>query len=237
VKWIVSKAKYISRGCLTVSAAGLIILMSMTAAAHAEDDFGYWSAYDISAPLTEKFRVYYAPQLRWREDWNDFYYHEHRWGLTQALNPNLKSDYSYLFTRMEPRTGPYFNENRGTVDLTPSYPWGDYVFSLRGRVELRQVEGSSADLEWRFRIKPGISTNVEALGRDLKLYADYEFFYEDKKSEWNQNRATGGVQIPLGDLRNAKVSFDVFYLFKTNRTVREDWTSEQILGTKLSLKF
>jgi hypothetical protein len=219
-------------------AISIILLFGTAPNGFAEDDLEYWSEYKFSVPLASGDEVFYNPQFRIRDDISDFFYHEHRLGYSYKQWKNLGVGVHYLFGRTEPSKGPWKNENRAELDLTPKWSWGDYNFSVRGRAELRHIEGSSGDpLEWRFRLKPGISTEMEVLGHTIYPYITDDVFYDAEKGVWNQNRVYVGFSAPLGKICGKSLTGDVYYLFKSNRSTAGDWSSTSVIGTKLGVKF
>lgn len=216
----------------------IVILGVFTGDVRAEDDFQYWSKYELSKTLGPEYEIFYNPEIRFRDDASDFFYHEHRIGLRFKQLDNLGVGLHYLFGRTEPAKGPWENENRAELDLTPKWKCGKYNLSVRGRGELRHIEGSSGNpLEWRFRLKPQIAWNGELFGYPVKPYIADDFFYDAEKSAWNQNRVYFGVGIPMNDWYGASTSLGIYYIFKSNRDSTGDWSSSSVLGSKITLKF
>ena len=228
----------LKKDALGMAGLVIVVLAVFSGNVRAGDDFQYWSKYEISKTLGPEYEVFYSPEIRFRDDASDFFYHEHRVGLRFKQFDNLGVELHYLFGRTEPAKGPWKNENRAELDLTPKWKWGEYTLSVRGRAELRHIEGSTGDpLEWRFRFKPQIAWNGELFGHPVKPYIANDIFYDTEKDAWNQNRVYVGLGIPLGDWHGASTSLGVYYIFKSNRNSTGDWSSSSILGSKIALKF
>ncbi|MBI4372360.1 MAG: DUF2490 domain-containing protein, partial [Candidatus Omnitrophica bacterium] len=156
----------------------------------AEDDFQYWSKYEISKEVGSDFEIFYETEFRLSEDASDFFYHEHRQGLKWKPSRYLHFSFNYLFARNQGRKGQPQWEHRGELDVTPKITAGPWNFSVRGRAELRQVQGSSGEEEWRFRIKPAVSYKAKLFNYQFQPYLTNDLFYDLERDAWNQNRAS-----------------------------------------------
>ncbi|MBI4367988.1 MAG: DUF2490 domain-containing protein [Candidatus Omnitrophica bacterium] len=227
-KWIV--------GCIGLWSALFFLQLLHHPIAWARDDFQHWSKYEISKGLGSQFEIFYNPEFRLRDDASDFFYHEHRQGLKWKPSKFLNFSFNYLFARNQGKSGQPKWEHRGELDVTPNISLGRWNFSVRGRVELRQIQGSSGEEEWRFRIKPGISYHAELFGYHFKPYVENDLFYELERDAWNQNRVYIGASFPLGEAKGIRPSIGFYYMLQSQRSVREDWNSNHIFGTKFSVK-
>lgn len=202
----------------------------------AEDDFQYWSKYEVSKAFGSRFEIFYNPEFRLRDDASDFFYHEHRQGLRFKPSQYLTLSFNYLFSRNQPYRGQPLWEHRGELDVTPQASFGRFHFSVRGRAELRQVQGSSGEAEWRFRIQPGVAYKAQLFGHQFKPYVMNDLFYDVERDAWNQNRLYLGASFPLGKIKSVQPSIDFYYMLQSQRSVRDDWNSNHIFGTKFSLR-
>ncbi|MBI3999353.1 MAG: DUF2490 domain-containing protein [Candidatus Omnitrophica bacterium] len=219
--------------------AGLLVglfFLQRAFVVYAKDDFQYWSKYEISKEIGEYFEVFYEPEFRLRDDAGDFFYHEHRQGLKWKPLRYLSFSFNYLFARNQGKKGQPQWEHRGELDVTPKITLGHWNFSVRERAELRQVQGSSGEGEWRFRIRPAISHKTELFGYQFQPYLTNDLFYDLERDAWNQNRASVGIIFPLGRWKVAQPSVDFYYMLQSQRSVRDDWSSNHIFGTKFSVK-
>ena len=212
------------------------LLLDYRCAAWAEDDFQYWSRYEISKEFGPYFEAFYNPEFRLREDASDFFYHEHRQGLRWKPSKYLTVGAHYLFARNQGTRGQPKWEHSGELDVTPKISLGRFNFSVRGRAELRQVQGSSGEEEWRFRIQPGIVYQAKVFGYQFKPYISSDLFYDVERDAWNQNRAYLGASFPLHQLKSVRTSIDFFYMLQSQRSVRDDWSSNHIFGTKFTVQ-
>jgi len=222
----------ITRALLIIGVISLMIVSPTLA----DDDFQYWSVYEISKELNPEFELFYSPQFRLRDDASELFYHEHRQGIRWKPSQYLHFSFNYLIARNEPAKGEPNYENRGELDITPRYRYGPWAFSLRGRIGLRQVQGNAFAEEWRYRLKPKIAYKTELFGHPFTPYVSNDLFYDDRRHSWNQNRVYLGVSAPVGAYKGIQSSVSVWYLFQSKRGSRGDWSSNHIVGTKLSFK-
>ena len=174
--------------------------------------------------------------MRIRDDASELFYHEYRQGLRYKVSKHLLVGMNYLFVRNE-STGKVREEHTGELDITPKTTGGPFDLSMRGRIAFRTIQGSSQEQEWQFRIMPKLAYPTQLAGHKLIPYLADDLFYDDTQDAWNQNRATLGFNFPLGKFEGASVGMDLYYMVQALRSVRKDWNSNHILGTKLSVQF
>ena len=75
----------------------IVVLVVYAGGVWAEDDFQYWSKYEISKAINSEHEIFYSPEIRFRDDASDFFYHEHRLGLRFKQLENLGIGLHYLF--------------------------------------------------------------------------------------------------------------------------------------------
>ncbi len=203
----------------------------------ANDSFQYWSGYEFAKELGPKFEIFYNPEFRTRDDARGIFFHFHRFGLKWKPSKYLQTGVNYFIARTQPlRRGQPLYENRLELDLMPKYAFRSFNFSLRARTELRQVQGSSGEEEWRFRLRPQIAYNTKCFGHKIAPYISDEIFYDVERDAWNQNRMTAGIGIPIGKWKGIGTNLDIYYMLQSNRSVRDEWSSDQIFGTKFTVR-
>ena len=202
----------------------------------AKDDFQYWSGYEFAKELGSQFELFYAPEFRVRENASEVFYHEHKQGARWKPSKYFEFGLNYLFARNKPAKGSPRWEHRGELEATPKISFGRWNLSVRGRTELRQVQGSSGEWEWRFRLRPKIAYKLNLRRYTITPYISDEIFYDVERDAWNQNRAVAGVVFPLGKLKWVQPSIDFYYMLQHNRSIRDDWNQNHIFGTKFTLR-
>lgn len=84
---------------------------------------------------------------------------------------------------------------------------------------------------------PKIAHPLPFIKQKVMLYVADDLFYDYTRDAWNQGRFFLGATVPLGQSHGAKVSADVYYMLQHQLGKRHDWSSNHILGTKLSVQW
>jgi hypothetical protein len=103
----------------------------------------------------------------------------------------LGAGYEYLRTN---RSGGGSNENRMTVDMTPSLrPASKLLLRDRNWLELRWIDGN-----YSTTYRNLVAAEVDLRVHDIRFtpYGTAEVFYDSPKHSWDQGRNTGGLQLP-----------------------------------------
>ena len=204
-------------------------------AAWARDDFQSWNTLELSKRLDEAWELFCLPQIRIRDDAGELFYHEYRQGVRWKPSNFLQVGLNYLFARNE-SSGKPLEEHTGELDVTPKATVKGFNLSVRGRLALRTIQRSAGEQEWQLRVMPKIAHSISLGGRKITPYVADDLFYEYTRDAWNQNRLFLGVSVPLGHLTGAAVAVDVHYMLQSQLGA-QDWNSNHVLGTQLSVQF
>ena len=185
--------------------------------------------------LGTQWEVFFRPEVRIRDDASELFYHEYRQGVRWKQSKHLQVGLNYLFVRNE-SSGKPREEHTGELDMTPKTTCGPLDLSMRGRVALRTIQGSSEEQEWQLRVMPKIAYPTQWIDRKMTPYVADDLFYDDTRDAWNQNRLFVGVSVPLGRSWGADVGVDIYYMLQ-HQLGAQDWNSNHILGTKLDIRF
>ena len=218
-----------------VLVAGLLWAASGTQA-WARDDFQSWHSAEITKSFGPHWDVAFLPEIRIRHDAGQLFYHEYRQGIRWKPSKYLQLGVNYLFAR-NAASGKPLEEHTAEADVTPKVSVGRFDLSLRGRIAMRSIQGSSGEQEWQVRLMPKIAYPARVAGHAVTPYVADDLFYDYTRDAWNQNRVLLGASIPMGKAGGASVSVDVYYMLQSQLGARHDWNSNHILGTKLGLKF
>ena len=202
----------------------------------AEDDFQSWNAVELKKRLSPEWELFFLPEVRIRDDASELFYHEYRQGIRYKPSQHLQVGMNYLFVRNE-STGKVREEHTGELDITPKAKMGPFDLSVRGRLALRTIQGSAGEDEWQVRAMPKIAYPTKLSGHPVTPYLADDLFYDFTADAWNQNRAYLGSAIPLWKGNGVEVGIDLYYMIQNLRSVRKDWNSNHILGTKFSIQF
>ena len=202
----------------------------------ANDDFQSWNTLELVKSLDSTWEIFFLPEIRIRDNASQLFYHEYRQGVRWKPSKHLQAGLNYLFARNS-SSGKPREEHTGELDVTPKTTLGPLQLSLRGRLALRAIQGSSGEQEWQFRLMPKLAYPTRVAGRTLTLYIADDLFYDYTRAAWNQNRVFLGVSAPVGKRCGAEMTVDVYYMLQSQLGKRHDWSSNHILGTKLSVRF
>src|SRR3989338_4673532 len=196
--------------CLSV-----LLLLGVVPQAWAGDDVQSWVATELVKRVTKTVDLFFRPEIRIRDDIGELFYHEFRQGVRWAATPHLGIALNYVFAGDTPSKGR----------------WGPFDVSARGRVALRQIQGSAGEQEWQWRIMPKLAYPTKLAGRAITPYVADDLFYDYTRKAFNQNRFFLGVGIPLAAPRGTTLTADLYYMLQSKLgSVRHDWSENHVLG-------
>ena len=214
-----------------------VLLLAAPLSAQAKDDFQYWNTLEITKRLNPEWDLFFRPEMRVEDGASHLFYHEYRQGVRFKPSKQLEIGLNYLFVRNETASGKIREEHTGELDVTPKGKWGPFDLSLRGRVALRTIQGSSGEQEYQVRLMPKIAYPTEIFGHKVSPYVADDAFYDYTRKAWNQNRAFLGVVIPFKEVKGVRTSVDLYYMNQSFLGARHDRSGNHILGTKLNVQF
>lgn len=214
-----------------------VVLLGGIRWARAGDDFQSWHTVELRKSLNPSWELFFMPEARIRDDSSELFYHEYRQGIRFSPSPHWTLGLNYLFIRSENAAGKHGDEHTGELDVTPKTTLGPLQLSMRWRLALRTIEGSSGEQEVQMRFNPKVAYPTQLGDWTLTPYVADDLFYDYTRDAFNQNRLYIGVSLPLGQLRGAKTALDLYYMLQHQLGPRRDWNSNQVLGTKLTIQF
>lgn len=204
-------------------------LVLHSAPALATDDWNYWGSVQFEHKIDPRVRLIWNPVWRVRDDISETYYLATRQGIGYKASDSLDLAVHYFYAEEKSSRGEWIDENR--LELQPTFRWElkGFNFSDRNRLEYRDV---GDDEKWRYRNQLKISKAVEIHGFKFAPYISNEVFYDFKKDEFNQNRASIGFLRKL----SSSVSLDVYYMVRSDYS-SDHWNSVNIIGTSFNVAF
>ena len=221
---------------LWVGLAASWLVLSHAPVTWARDDFQSWNTVELSKRVGPQWELFFLPEIRIRDDASELFYHEYRQGVRWKPMKSLQVGLNYLFVRNESAGKPR-EEHTGELDITPTVTVARVKLSVRGRLALRTIQGSAGEQEWQLRLMPKLASSLQVAGHTITPYLADDVFYDSTRDAWNQNRLFLGVTVPVGKSWGAEVGTDIYYMLQSQLGSRRDWSSNHILGTKLSVKF
>lgn len=215
------------------------IFLFLTSPLKAEDDFQYWSLYTAKIVDTEKIDFNIHGQARFFNDVKDFglYFISPQLKLDFFENVSLQANYTYL--QVKSNTGGNLGDDfkyhhRLELEANPrAWAVGKWLkISNRNRVEFRWIEDNGSD-NTRFRHRLMFTFPLKKWAWLKDFYFNSEFFYNHSDGRFDENRTVpAGLTFKLND----KVDLGLFYMIQFQES-RDNWKSNEILGTHLVMKF
>ena len=204
----------------------------------AGDDFQTWQTVEIKKRLGPEWELFFMPEIRIRDDASELFYHEFRQGIRFKPSKHLQLGVNYLFARNTNTAGKHRDEQTGELDITPKTRWGAFDLSLRVRLALRTIDRSTGEQEYHMRFNPKVAYPTKFAGHQVTPYVANDLFYDYTRDAFNQNRLFLGFAVPLGEHKGVKTGLDLYYMLQSQLgAVRDDWSSNQILGAKWIAEF
>ncbi|MBI3317075.1 MAG: DUF2490 domain-containing protein [Candidatus Omnitrophica bacterium] len=218
--------------------AAAIFLFTFTGESRSEDDFQYWSRFQIKALDTNYLDFITFAELRMNEDASNLGF----WQTAQKLaydpwkHLSLGMNYTYLESesfQRRTRDTEFKHHHRFELEINPSWGWKDKLkLKNRNRFEFRWIEDQGSD-HTRYRSLWELDLPLKKLGPLVSLYTNNEFFVDFNGEEINENRVT-----PLGATFKLykKSTLKIFYMIQSRKGV-SDWFSNQVIGSHVSLTY
>lgn len=215
----------------------LLLLLGLTPRAWAGDDVQSWVTTELVKRVTKTVDLFFRPEIRIRDNIGELFYHEFRQGVRWTPAPHLGIGLNYLFAR-NAASNKSRDEHTGELDIMSKGRWGRFDVSARGRVALRQIQGSAGEQEWQLRLMPKLAYPTTIAGRKVAPYLADDLFYDYTRDAFNQNRLFLGLIVPLSAPRGVTLKADVYYMLQSQLgSVRHDWSENHVLGAALTARF
>lgn len=210
--------------------SGLLLLLVMTAKSQSSSDFGIWSNIEVDKKLNKKWTLSGELELRTRENSSEI----GRWGATLGgdynITKEIKAGLAYQFQYVHDIEYQDFQpRHRFFGFLQGRKKWGNFIFSLRERVQMTtkddsdrikssgKVDTYKINPEWNWRNRIKVAYNIP----DCKLTPSFSFesFYQLNNPAGNQ---FDGLRYTLSlDYKlNKKSSFDLSGIFDKEINVK-----------------
>ena len=213
--------------CLLVAIAcmGLVFMPY----ARTNDDWEYWMKYSFGARMNENVNLFVKPQLRWRDDMNEFYFHRTWAGATLRVLKWLEVAPQYAYKTSKQKGNHWLSENCLALDLMPKISLGSLKISDRNRV---MYNFKYYILTYRNRIKIARPFKNLLWGYGLTPFIADEGFYNDQVHEFYENR----VEFGLGTKITRNIGLDLSYIYRSKEN-KDKWSNSHILSSLIKLKF
>ncbi len=210
----------------------IFLLLIGSLALRAENDFQYWSRFQVKVIDTKYVDSINFWDLRFFDDSSNFGF----WQTSQKIQVDLIRNLSLgvAYTYLDNEVANEFKyQHRLELETNPYWSWKEWV-NIRNcnRVEFRWIEDKGSD-NGRFRQLLEFEVPIKNISPVQSLYFNNEIFIDFNQKELNENRV-----VPFGITFKVykKTSFKVSYMIQSKKTAH-DWLSNQVLGTHLLIAF
>ena len=208
-------------------ALGLAALVIMPGLVGAENDWEYWSQYEVVWKAGDDIQLKLKPELRFRDDFSDHYYTHVEIGMNWSFRGWLVLAPSFRHISAE-SAGDWKTEKRPQADATLAWKAGGLSFSDRNRLEYRVKTGrETVRYRNRFWVK------FPRMGpAGIQAFLGEEVFYDFDADEFNKNRAYAGFDVGLV----RRLIANVYYIMDSSRK-NDGWARTNMLATALKYRF
>ncbi len=206
---------------------GLAGLLAIAGIVMAENDWEYWSQYEVAWKAGDDIQLRLKPELRFRDDFSDHYYTHVEIGMDWKARDWLVLTPSYRHISTESK-GDWKTEKRPQADVGLARDIRGFGLSDRNRLEYR-IKTDKETFRYRNRFWVKFPRTGPA---GIQAFLGEEVFYDFDADELNKNRAYAGFNIGLVRGGNA----DVYYIMDSSKT-DDGWARINMLATALKYKF
>ncbi len=204
---------------------------------YAGDDFQNWNSMQLKVVDTEYVDYVTYGELRLTNDAGKLGF----WQTTQKLQYDffkylgLATNYTYLESEVanaKQTRNEFKYHHRFELEANPRWAWKDRVkLRNRNRIEFRWIEGRGSD-NTRWRTLGEVEVPLRKIPIIKSVYMNDELFIDFPRQTINETRIIP-AGLTLGLYQG--VDLKVFYMIQMQKG--STWSSNQILGTQLSMDF
>ena len=220
----------------TIAAVALLLLTSITATL-AADPMQYWFQGGLAGNPAKHFKA--TAEIQSRLDDHGTFIYEHTdvgfayTGIAEWLDVSL--NYRFVFRKNTDDT--WSQETRPHLNATARFRLFNLAFSDRVRLEYNSLDtlGDFGTVRNKLSLNPPVyleplRESHLLLGRKVRPFLSYEFFYTTDTEEISKHRFQGGISAAFGD----RVFSDLYYMRQEGNGKR-DGLDMNVVG--LNLKF
>ncbi|MBU1134129.1 MAG: DUF2490 domain-containing protein [Candidatus Omnitrophica bacterium] len=209
-----------------------VLCFSQGSMVFANDDLKMFNFYQITYKINDSFDVFIQPDMRFKDDINNFDYYHIRGGIVYHALKNLDLGSTYRFVQSKNSAGKWLNEYRLELDIAPKITIGRFKLVNRSRFEYRNLPTSTD--RWRYRNLSKIAYPVKIGDFEFTPYISEEIFCDFEIGKINLNWITVGVDKKI----TKNLTLGLFYLNETVRVgTRSEWDTNHVIGTKVMMSF
>lgn len=217
--------RLIIRGIIIIILNILIIMPVFSA-----EDWRFWNTDSIEGNLTEKLSAKIEGEFRFKDNMSEHYY-THA-DLSLAYNIVKWFDFGLGYRQIYNLKGADWKDtNYPHINGTVKWNWADWKFS--DRVRFAYAMPQDAVDYWEFRNLFVIKSPWKITPLKLNPYISDEVFYNFDLSEWTENRAIIGIELPI---IKENIIGKLYYMYDSKKS-SGIWDNYNTLGTEIKIKF
>lgn len=221
---------------ITLILLGILLVTAQTVSAR--DDVQYWSQIFLKPYKSEKVEFIIFTDSRFTRDAEKLglYFISPRMIYHYSKNLDFGMNYTYLQSRNTASAAAddsYNRQHRAELEINPQWQPADWVkLKIRNRVEFRWIEKMGTD-NTRYRQRWLLEFPLKNTRFLKSIYTSSELFYDFAADKYKENRT-----VPLGfNFKiNDKMNAGLYYMIQSQKGAN-DWSSNQIIGSLISLEF
>jgi len=220
-------------GSVAAALGALALSLSLGAEdVEARDDWQLWHEETARVLQRGAYTLSLYQATRYRDDFSDPYFLQGKLIHAYRLQPWLSVAAGYSYIQQKGADNHWREEHRWDAEATPLVSVGPFTLDNRLRMELRAIEDSAGEEEWRYRNRLQVRYPLPRLDGKLVLFANEELFYAIPPDAWNQHRLFVGLRARPSTPVTASLAWGIQSLRRGN-----DWEDRQVLLASLQLTF
>lgn len=207
----------------------LIFFLLPSATLFARDDWQSWNLIQARVKTTESITLRVQGEQWLTSDFSKASLHNVDAGFLWRPLSFFEIGPFYRYQHVDSLTGPNTAEHRYYPEARLNYRIHAYEFSNRGRLEYRRLPQNHF---WSYRNEVRAAYHFKIKKTPVSVYFSEEFFVREGRQGVSENRAAAGFQMRF----HQHVGVALYYLVRHTQN-KNDWKSDQVLGTTTVLYF
>lgn len=215
--------------CMLVLTACLIV-----STVYAGGDSKYYSEYAFKHKFSDRWDIFFTPELRFKNDMKAFYYYQLRSGATLHADKHLDITLAYRYLQTKDSQGQWDNSDGRYIELIviPKTTLAGFKLSDANKIELRSLE--NARDRWVYRNLATIAYPAKIGDFEFTPYLSNEVYYDFEIEKFNLNWTTLGITKKISQ----NLSLGMYGRAETTRVgTKSEWDTNFILGTNVGIDF
>jgi hypothetical protein len=211
---------------------GVLLVCSATQVTVAGNDNQYWSNYLFKLYHTDKVSIMLFTEAKLYGNFSKPGLYLLCSRVQYKLYDHLDLQMNNTWLKARDSKGDFITQYRIEPEVNPHFTTGNRnILYFRNRVEIRHIENKGWN-NTRYRGRAQFTMKLSNSGPFHSVFTDTEFFYDFAAMKHLEQRTTPfGMNLSLAK----NIELQLFYMIQRQRGL-EDWFSNQIIGSLLTVK-